>query len=92
MVLFIAFGVSFAQHRKRNSRSASSRNRVGVHLVMRGDGKGRGDCDDRGKSYLQITMRVHVRRTNQCKHISPIKRRGDDTGLRGWRRAGAAPL
>jgi hypothetical protein len=37
---------------------------------MRGDGKGRGDCDDRGKSDLQITMRVHARRTNQCKHIT----------------------
>ena len=58
---------------------SSFQNWAGVHLVMRGDGKG--DCDDRRKRNLPITMRVHVRRTlNQCTHTPLIKRRGEGRG------------
>ena len=40
---------------------------------MRGDDKGIGDCDDRIKSKLQITMRVHVLRTFEPIHAYPTR-------------------
>ncbi len=42
------------------------------HLVMRGNGKGRGDFGDRRKGNLQITMRVHEQRINNRSQIPLI--------------------